>query len=39
MLGLSVARAYPTKHRVTTMLKKEVRRLERIAEAVLRGKG
>lgn len=35
-LGISVARVYVTKHRVTAMLKREVRRLEREAEQALR---
>jgi RNA polymerase sigma-70 factor (ECF subfamily) len=30
-LGISVARVYLTKHRVSALLKKEVRRLEQIA--------
>ncbi len=36
-LGISVARVYLTKHRVSAVLKKEVRRLEKIAEQSLRG--
>lgn len=31
-LGISVARVYPAKHRVSALLKKEVRRLEHLAE-------
>ena len=37
-LGISIARVYLTKHRVGALLKKEVRRLERAAEQVLRGR-
>ena len=37
--GISVARVYLTKHRVSAMLKKEVRRLEKDAEQALRKKG
>ena len=36
MLGVSVARVYLTKHRVAALLKKEVRRLEKMAEQALR---
>ena len=35
-LGISNARVYLTRHRVTAMLKKEVKRLERTAEQALR---
>jgi len=35
-LGISIARVYLAKHRVSAMLKKEVTRLEKTAEAVLR---
>ncbi len=38
MLGVSIARVYLTKHRVSAMLKKEVRRLEKAAEQALRKK-
>ncbi len=37
--GISVARVYLTKHRVSAMLKKEVRRLEKAAEQALRKTG
>jgi len=36
MLGVSVARVYLTKHRVAALLKKEVRRLEKMAEQALK---
>ncbi len=36
-LGISVARVYLTKHRVSALVKKEVQRLEKIAERSLRG--
>jgi RNA polymerase sigma-70 factor (ECF subfamily) len=36
-LGISMARVYLTKHRVTAMLNKEFRRLEQEAEKRLRG--
>ena len=36
MLGVSVARVYLTKHRVAALLKKEIRRLEKVAEEALR---
>jgi hypothetical protein len=36
-LGISMARVYLTKHRVTAMLNREVRRLEQEAEKRLRG--
>ena len=35
-LGISVARVYLTKHRVLAQVKKEVRRLEKSAESLLR---
>ena len=35
-LGISVARVYLNKHRISALLKKEVRRLERAAEGLLR---
>ena len=37
-LGISVARVYLTKHRVSALVKKEVRRLEQIAEQPLRAR-
>ena len=37
-LGISVARVYLTKHRVSLLLKKEVQRLERAAEGLLRSR-
>jgi RNA polymerase sigma factor (sigma-70 family) len=37
-LGISIARVYLTKHRVAAMLKKEVQRLEKAAEQMLRGR-
>ena len=36
-LGISVARVYLTKHRVSALVKKDVQRLEKIAERSLRG--
>jgi RNA polymerase sigma-70 factor (ECF subfamily) len=36
MLGVSVARVYLTKHRVAALVKKEVRRLEKMAEQALK---
>ena len=36
-LGISVARVYLTKHRVSAVLKKEVQRLERNAEQSTKG--
>jgi RNA polymerase sigma-70 factor (ECF subfamily) len=36
-LGISVARVYLIKHRVAALLKKEVQRLEKAAEQLLRG--
>jgi len=36
-LGVSIARVYLTKHRVAALVKKEVRRLEKVAEQALRG--
>src|SRR6266568_4998222 len=36
-LGISTARVYLTKHRVSALVKKEVQRLEKIAERSLRG--
>ena len=38
-LGISVARVYLAKHRVSTLLKTEVQRLEKIAERLRKGRG
>ena len=37
-LGISVARVYLTKHRVSALVKKEVRRLEKVAQQSLRAR-